>query len=162
MGTLQTCAILGSSIANNLHLIRNIVDYAQTGIRPVAVLALYQVKAFDRVSHKYLFAALSAFRFGDDFIRWIRMCYAQRTSQVIVNGFLLESIAIIHSIRQCCGLSALLYVLCIEPFVHRVRIDPYIVGLAFPGAPDEVRVSQYADDAIVCTDLSVNQLFYIA
>jgi len=160
----QTCAIPGRSIADNLHLIRNVVDYARTGNMPVAILALDQAKAFDRVSHRYLFATLSAFGFGDSFIRWIRMCYTDCTSQVIINGFLSESIDITRSIRQGCGLSALLYVLCIEPFAHRVRTDKLIVGLTLPGAPDEARVSQYADDvtAIVCSDSSVDQLFYIA
>lgn len=160
----QTCAIPGRSIADNLHLMRNIVDYARSGSTPVAVLALDQAKAFDRVSHKFLFATLQAYGFGDSFINWIRICYSQCTSQVIVNGFLSESIDITRSIRQGCGLSALLYVLCIEPFAHKVRIDRSIVGLALPGAPDEVRLSQYADDvtAIVCTEGSIERLFYLA
>ena len=150
----QTCAIPGRSIIDNLHLIRNIVDYVQARNIPVALVALDQAKAFDRVSHNYLFAVLHAFGFSENFIRWITLCYSQCTSQVIVNGFLSDCFDITRSIRQGCGLSALLYVLCAEPFAHRVRTDGSILGLALPGAPDETRVSQYADDftAIVCTD----------
>ena len=160
----QTCAIPGRSIIDNLHLIRNIFDYAQSVNTPIAILALDQAKAFDRVSHVYLFRVLRAFGFGENFVRWITLCYSQCTSQVIVNGFLSESFDISRSIRQGCGLSALLYVLCAEPFAHRVRMDGSICGLALPGAPDETRVSQYADDftAVVCSAGSVDRLFYLA
>jgi len=161
--TDQTCAIPGRSITDNLHLVRNVVDYAKTVDAPVAMLALDQAKAFDRVSHTYLFAVLRAFGFSDNFIRWVRLCYTECFSQVIVNGFISESFPIMRGIRQGCGLSALLYVLCAEPFAHRVRMDGSISGLALPGAPDETKLSQYADDftAIVTTEGSIERLFYI-
>ena len=156
----QTCAIPGRSVVDNLHLIRNVVDYAQVTNTPIAILALDQAKAFDRVSHEYLFAVLKAYGFGENCIQWIRLCYTQCTSQLFINGCLSESFYITRSIRQGCGLSALLYVLCIEPLAHRVRSENKIVGLSMPSAPEETKVSLYADDvtAIVCCEESISRL----
>jgi len=49
----------GPSIQDNLHLIRNIVDYSNAHEIEAAVVSYDQAKAFDRVSH--LFNVLRAF-----------------------------------------------------------------------------------------------------
>ena len=51
-----------------------------------------------------------------------------------------------RSVRQGCSLSPLLYVLCIEPFASKVRLDVHIRGFRIPGSKEECRISQYADD----------------
>ena len=71
----QTCGIRGRSILDNLHLMRNIIDYANDKNIKAAVLSLDQSKAFDRVSHEYLFATLRAFGFGPTFIQWVQLLY---------------------------------------------------------------------------------------
>src|SRR5271165_3478403 len=128
----QTCSVPGRSIIDNLHLLRGITDYTGTKNIPAALISLDQAKAFDRVSHDYLFQVLHAFGFGQSFIDWIRLCYAGCSSQLIINGFLTDRFNITRSIRQGCSLSAMLYVLCIEPFAHWVRTDRHIVGLSLP------------------------------
>ena len=55
----QTCSIPGRSIQDNVHLIRNIVEYTNNKNVSAAIISLDQSKAFDRVSHEYLFNALS-------------------------------------------------------------------------------------------------------
>ena len=51
-----------------------------------------------------------------------------------------------RSVRQGCSLSPLLYVLCIEPFAHRIRMDPMIKGISLPGTTETATICQYADD----------------
>jgi len=56
----QTCAIQGRSIQNNIHLMRNITDYCNKKQLGYMLINLDQSKAFDRVSHDYLFKILKA------------------------------------------------------------------------------------------------------
>jgi len=143
----QTCAIPNRSILDNLHLVRNAIDYCLAKKISCAIISYDQAKAFDRVSHEYLFAVLRAFGFGNSFIKWVELLYTDIYSRVLVNGFLSDPFTIERSIRQGCGLSMLLYVLCFEPLAHRIRLDPHIDGLRLPGSRDEARFSGYADDA---------------
>ena len=143
----QTCSIPGRSIADNLHLIRNIYDYCKYRIAPCFLTSFDQIKAFDRISHEYLFHILSRFGFNDSFITWIRLLYTDISSCVFINGFLSESFNILRSVRQGCGLSPLLYVLCIEPLAHLIRTSMNIRGLKLPGTAEEIRISLYADDS---------------
>ena len=74
------------------------------------------------------------------------MLYTNIFSSVLVNGVLSDPFLVTQSVRQGCGLSPLLYVLCAEPLAHRLRMSPLIRGLTPPGGGDELRVVQYADD----------------
>ena len=54
----QTCSIPGRSIQDNVHLIINLIDYVDDKNMSAAIISLDQSKAFDRVSHEYLFKVL--------------------------------------------------------------------------------------------------------
>lgn len=148
----QTCSIPGRSILDNVHLLRSISNYVDQKNLPVAFLSLDQEKAFDRVSHEFMFKALKSYGFGDSFVRWVRLLYTDIFSSVIVNGHISESFSVTRSVRQGCGLSPLLYVLCLEPFAIRIRKNDDIVGLHIPGCKENIKISLYADDATcICT-----------
>ena len=142
----QTCAVPGRSIQDNLHLFRNVTDYANDTDRAAAIVSYDQAKAFDRVSHEYLFNVLSAFGFSKNFVNWVSLLYTDISSCVIVNGFISSTFAVLQSIRQGCPLSALLYALCIEPLAIGIRQDSAITGLRLPGTTERVRLALYADD----------------
>ena len=50
-------------------------------------------KAFDSVSHDFLFNVLDNFNFGPSMKKWIHAFYDQATSSVLVNDFVSESFA---------------------------------------------------------------------
>jgi exonuclease III len=160
----QTCSVKGRSITDNVHLLRNIVDYSNDKNVHCALVSIDQSKAFDRVSHEFLFEVLSKFGFGKSFISWIKLLYSNIFSRVLVNGFLSSPFSVTRSVRQGCGLSPLLYVLCIEPFAHRVRLDKSISGLMSPIMESECKISQYADDStlIVTSISSISRVFLIS
>ena len=119
-------------------------------------------KAFDRVDQHFLLNTLSCFGFGETFCRWISLLYCGASMQVIVNGFLTESIPLLRGVRQCDPLSPLLYVLCMEVFAVNLRRDPQIEGFLIPGASGRrFQISQYADDCtcLVKTLFSLDKLF---
>ena len=152
--TDQTCSVIGRSISDNVHLLRNVFDFVEQKNIRCAFINLDQAKAFDRVSTKYLLQVLQAYGFGPSFIKWIKLLYTDISSAVIVNGHIGDSFLVCRSVRQGCAISPLLYVLSMEPFANRVRQCVNFHGLKIPGCDDEVRVTQYADDTtLICTSV---------
>ena len=49
---------------------------------PLAFISVDQLKAFDRVSHAFLFKTLDRFGFGPNFIHWIKVLYNSVSSSV--------------------------------------------------------------------------------
>jgi exonuclease III len=153
----QTCGVPGRTISDNLHLIRNVIDYVNQKDMECILLSLDQTKAFDRVSHEFMFKALKQYKFGPEFIKWIEILYFDTSSQVLVNGFLTDTFKVKRSVRQGCPISPLLYILVIEAFAEKVRNDPDITGIPLPGTNKSVTISQYADD----TNLFLRELFSV-
>ena len=120
-----------------------------------------QLKAFDRVSHDFLFQTLKKFNFGPDFQRWIRLLYTDVASSVKVNGWLTAFIPLQHGLRQGCALSMPLYVLTAELLATHIGSHPNITGLQHPDS--QPTISQYADDTtlLLADDISITNAFKI-
>ena len=162
IGIDQTCAVKGRSIFDNLHLIRNVIDYVEQKNLTASFICLDQEKAFDRVSWSYMYDTLASFGFHEHFIRWVKLLYTDISSSVIVNNFISPCFPIQRGVRQGCSLSPLLYVLCMEPFANKIRNLDDIKGLKLPGSKLELKVSLYADDGtgIFTSDASMQRFFY--
>jgi exonuclease III len=143
----QTCSVKGRSITDNLHLIRNVVDYCDLTNIPAAIVSLDQSKAFDRLSHQYLFKVLQAYGFSENFQNWVRLLYTDIWSSVVVNGHIGKKFKVGRSVRQGCPLSAMLFLLGAEPFAAAIRANDQFKGIRPPGGGgEELRLSNYADD----------------
>lgn len=59
----QTCAVPGRTIFNNLHLMRNIIDYCEQKQLLLAFISLDQEKAFDRVNYDFFISNSFGFQF---------------------------------------------------------------------------------------------------
>ena len=162
IGIDQTCSVKGRSIFDNLHLIRNVIDYVDQKNLGASFICLDQEKAFDRVSRSYMLDTLTAFGFNENFLKWIKLLYNDISSSVIVNNHISDTFPIKRGVRQGCSLSMPLYVLCFEPFAHKIRNLDDIKGFKLPGSNSEVKLSLYADDstALLTSDSSVRKYFY--
>lgn len=158
----QTCAVKGRTIFDNVHLLRNIIDYVDQKNLGACFICLDQEKAFDRVSWSYLYDTLAAFGFPQEFVRWIQLLYTDISSSVIVNNYISNAFPVNRGVRQGCSLSMLLYVICFEPFANKIRSLTDIQGLKLPGTKLETKISLYADDStgIFTNDSSVNKYLY--
>ena len=142
----QTC-IPGRHIDTTVHTIRDLIQMAENEQMDAAFIFLDQEKAFDRVNHQLLYKVMKKYNIGDTFVKWIQQIYANATSQVIVNGFLTDSIDLHCGVRQGCPISPLLYVLMIELLAAQLRANPNIVGFTVEG--EKIVSLHYADDATI-------------
>ncbi len=71
----QSYCVQGRSILDNLHLVRDIYDFAFNNNINLGFLSLDQEKAFDGVDHNFLLETLKAFGFGDNFISMIKLLF---------------------------------------------------------------------------------------
>ncbi|XP_023189989.1 uncharacterized protein LOC111608662 [Xiphophorus maculatus] len=135
----QACAVPGRRITDSLVLIRDIICFARDRNIRLIVLNLDFEKAFDRVSHQYLFQVLQKMGFPGRFVAWVGLLYRDISSRFMVNGFLTKAVKVNCGVRQGCPLSALLYVACVEPLAQILRRDPQILGVTIPGSGGQDR-----------------------
>ena len=138
---------------NHSFPLHDVIPYANERNVPLAVISVDQMKAFNRVSHPFLFKTLQKFGFGPNFTQWIRPIYTSVSSSVKTNGWLSAFIQLERGLRQGCPLSMPLYVLTAETMAINIRSNPIIHGIKQPGSQAETKLSQFADDTtLLLTD----------
>ena len=146
----QTCSVPGRSIASNLILLRDTLDYIERTNETGILVSLDQEKAFDRVDRSFLISLLKHFGFGPSFCNWIFTLYNGANMQVLVNDFLSSKIDLQRGVRQGDSLSPMLYILCVEVLACNIRTCPDIDGFLLPGSDGTFfKVGGYADDTTV-------------
>ena len=100
-------------------------------------------KAFDRVDRKYLFQLLRKMNFPPYLVDALENLYNRTTASINVNGFLSREIKSERGFRQGCPLSALIFIIALEPLLEKLRRHPW-----YQYAPER-RVIAYADDVNV-------------
>lgn len=151
----QSCSVKDRSIQDNCHYLRDIIDFINDENDVGVLLSLDQEKAFDRVDHTYLMSVLRYYRFSNNFLKWIKLLYHDISSSVLVNGNISKPFKLTRSVRQGCPLSPLLYILSLEPVLHRIRQDPTVYGCPIPGNRNNPpKLTAFADDCkfVVKTD----------
>ena len=159
--TDQTASIKGRTINDNTRLLHDVVAYVNEKDIPLALISVDQLKAFDRVSHEFLFECLERFGFGPNFVQWIKLIYNSVSSSVKTNGWLTAFITLERGLRQGCALSMPLYVLTAETMAINIRENPRIHGTRPPDSQEELKLSQYADDTtlLLSDDQSIDEVF---
>lgn len=112
-----------------------------------AILSLDAVKAFDSLEWHYLWKVLAEFKFGPNFVKWLRLLYDNPKARVRVNGECSEWFQLGRGTRQGCPLSPLLFALALEPLAIALRTSQEIQGFKSRGA--EEKVAMYADDILL-------------
>jgi hypothetical protein len=145
----QTCCVQGRDISDTIASVRDVITLADQENIEGYVIKIDQQKAFDRVSHDYLFAVLEKFGFGSNFINWIKIFYTDIYSSVKCNGHLTRYFPIKNSVRQGCPISAMLYVLAAEPLCQAIKTNHNIVGIHIPNSNRTSLIYLHADDTTV-------------
>ena len=143
----QTCSIRGRRINDNINLIRDVIFECENNGSELFVLSVDQSKAFDRISHKYLFKLLKHMNFGSFITNAIMRIYDKSCAKVVVNNSLCKTVTLKSSLKQGCALSMLLYIICIEELIVRIEKNDRIKGVVLNTKNKyECKASGYADD----------------
>jgi hypothetical protein len=78
----QSYCAPGRTIYTHLHLIRDVIEYANQKDVPLAVISLDQASAYDSVEHPYIYHVISKYGFGPNVIRHVKTVY--RNAQGLV------------------------------------------------------------------------------
>ena len=114
-----------------------------------ALINLDESNRFDRMNHGFHELVLSAASFGVHFRGWIHLLYASSEVVVEVTVERANPFTLTRSIRQDYPLSLMLYVLTLELFLRRFRLNPVQRGLTLPDSTEVGLYTAYADDVSV-------------
>jgi len=143
----QTATVRGRKISHNLSLLRDFVFHANSEQLEAFVVAIDQMKAFDRVNWKFLAKILETQNFPNLLLNWVKTLYTNIGSCVRINGHTSDPFIIYRGVRQGCPLSPILYTLFSEALNRCISCETQIVGpRIFNSKP---LISQYADDTCI-------------
>ena len=156
--TDQRGFLKGRYIGENIRLIIDLVEHTEAKQMKGMLMQCDFHKAYDSISWEYINEVARAYGFGPKFQRWISVFYppGAHSAKINVNNFLSPQIKIERGIRQGCPLSCLIWLLCMEPLLVRMRANTNIKGLTI--SDSEIKLSAYADDLTVILDGSDSSL----
>ncbi len=144
----QAGFVPGRRIQDHTQLARMMMVWAETNEANGAIVALDQEKAYDKISHDYLWRVLEKLQFPEAFTRLIQSLYKNAATSVMINGILSQSYRVYRGVRQGDPLSCLLFDLAIEPLSAMIR-KSRIEGFNIPRANEVLKAVLFADDTTV-------------
>jgi hypothetical protein len=98
-------------------------DWPPTGDDGFMFMQDYR-KAYERVQHIWLETVLcEGYCFPPEYCRMLQLTYSGTVARFLLNGHLSEPVLQRRGLKEGCPLSPLLFVLCIEPLLARVRVN---------------------------------------
>lgn len=144
----QAGFIPGRSIFDHIRLTRIMIAYAEAMEVNGAIIALDQEKAYDKITHEYLWKTLEAFNLPPCFVNTVKALYQNAKTTVAINGELSAPYTVKRGVRQGDPLSCFLFNLGIEPLACMLRNSDKINGFAIPGSNERLTVNLFADDTV--------------
>jgi hypothetical protein len=158
----QTCSIVGRRMSDNITILRDLIEDSNRRQKDLYVISVDQKKAFDSVSHAYLFKILEHVGIGEFMTENIKRLYSHSFAHLIINRNISQRFDIKSGIKQGCALSMFLYILVIEELLIRIKKKDSIKGYLMPGATNsEIKSTAYADDVVgyVRDERSIREFF---
>ncbi|KAL3688357.1 hypothetical protein R1sor_014666 [Riccia sorocarpa] len=140
--------IAGRSIVDNILSLRMAHEWVPVSSQEVMFVKLDFQKAYDRVSHSYLWDTLSALGMSDSNVRRIQGLVTGGAAQVHVNGKFTRRFEVTRGVRQGCPLAPLLFAMVTQPLMRMFREEEAhgrLLGVNY-GGHNTLLHQIYADD----------------
>ncbi|OJT10530.1 Transposon TX1 uncharacterized 149 kDa protein [Trametes pubescens] len=144
----QAGFVPGRRLHNHTQLARMMMEWAEVSEENGAIVALDQEKAYDKISHDYLWRVLDRFGIPESFTGIIKALYGSAVTSVVINGVTSKTYRIYRGVRQGDPLSCLLFDLAIEPLSAMIRKSA-IRGFNIPNSAVALKATLFADDTTV-------------
>ncbi len=144
----QAGFVPGRKIHNHTQLARMMMAWTEANQADGAIVALDQEKAYDKISHDYLWRVLERFGVPTTLIKLVQSLYAHAETSVMINGILSRAYRIFRGVRQGDPLSCLLFDLAIEPLSAMIRQSD-LEGFRIPRCDEVLKAVLFADDTTV-------------
>ena len=144
----QAGFIRGRSIFDQIDWIATTINYAKLKGINGAIVALDQEKAYDKITHPYLWKILEKFAFPPEMINMIKTLYENAPMSIIINGVISNPFLVTRGVRQGDPMSCILFDLSIEPLASNIRSSE-IQGIGIPNLEENAIDSLFADDMTV-------------
>ena len=143
----QTGGLPWRQIQHSTFLIHLLINFYKETDQGGYIVALDNVKAFDKLNRPFLFKVLAKAGFKPWTINLIKRLYTNTAVKLIINGFLSDPFEIYSGVKQGCPLSPLLYALSMEPLARAILNDNNFnkLGFCLPSSR-EVKLIQHLDD----------------
>ena len=125
-------------------MISDILEIAKTLALEGFLVSIDIEKVFDSVNHWFLLQILRKFRFGIDFVSWIKTILKNKKSCIINGGKTTKYFKLERGAGQGDPISAYLFMLALEIFFAFVKNNPKVKGLNI--FKHEYLYTTYADD----------------
>ena len=112
------------------------------------IISLDAEKAFDKIQHPFMIKVLERSGIQGQYLNMIKTIYSKPIANIKVNGEKLEAIPLKSGTRQGCPLSPYLFNIVLEVLARAIRQQKEIKGIQI--GKEEVKISLFADDMIVC------------
>ena len=147
----------GQSIFDQVRLTKMMLHYAEATESNGLIVALDQEKAYDKISHEYLWRTLEKYNLPQGFINTVRSLYESVETVVIINGVVSKPFQVSRGVCQGDPLSCLLFNIAIEPLANLLQKNNQLEGFRIPGIEEKLITTLFADDTTIY--LSQNDLF---
>jgi hypothetical protein len=77
------------------------------------------MKAYDRVSHQYIFKLIDTLKIGNILKNWIQMSYENEKTRILLKGQFTREVSVFFGVRQSDTLSLILFNLCYDVIIIR-------------------------------------------
>ncbi len=136
----------GRHISSNIRLVIDLVQYSNLLNGDPLILFLDFRKAFDTVSHNFIFDSLKFFGFRQYFIKSVKTMYCGSNSSIKLANGTSPRFEINRGIRQGCPISAFLFLVVAQVLSNMINQHP-IKGIAIHER--QIKTSQLADDTTI-------------
>ncbi|KAL3701794.1 hypothetical protein R1sor_019816 [Riccia sorocarpa] len=143
--------IAGRSIVENVLSLRLAQDWVQCTGQEIVFVKLDFQKAYDMVSHSYLWATLAALGVCQENVQRIQCLVTGGSSEVQVNGVLTEGFSVTRGVRQGCPMAPPLFAMVTQPFMRMLREEEKegrLQGVTY-GGQQTLLHQIYADDTCI-------------
>ncbi len=147
----QTTYVLGKYIGTTIRKVQDVIDHVRKSKMDHAVLFLDFHKAFDSVSHIFLWSLMLHMQFPSHFVEWIILLYCGMESTMRNRGWFSAKLLLGRGVHQGCPISCHLFNFVSQVTIYFLASSSVFIWWTFVGDP----ASLYADDvAIVMKDLT--------